>query len=80
MTAPPKGITARRFIRALTDDGFSLSRTRGSHRIYRHPDGRRVVVAYHRLSDTSGQVQSRLVSPWGPHPARRRGRRAAPPR
>jgi predicted RNA binding protein YcfA (HicA-like mRNA interferase family) len=26
-------------------------RTRGSHHIYRHPDGRRVVVPYHRLSD-----------------------------
>jgi predicted RNA binding protein YcfA (HicA-like mRNA interferase family) len=25
---------------------------RGSHRIYRHADGRRVVVAYHSLSDT----------------------------
>ncbi|MCI0781146.1 MAG: type II toxin-antitoxin system HicA family toxin [Chloroflexi bacterium] len=29
-----------------------LRRMRGSHRVYRHPDGRRVVVAYHRLSDT----------------------------
>jgi predicted RNA binding protein YcfA (HicA-like mRNA interferase family) len=27
-------------------------RTRGSHHIYRHSDERRVVVAYHRLSDT----------------------------
>ena len=29
-----------------------LRRTRGSHRIYRHADHRRVVIAYHRLSDT----------------------------
>jgi len=48
----PRGITARQFIKALQSDGFVLKRTRGSHRIYRHPDGRRVVVAYHRLSDT----------------------------
>jgi predicted RNA binding protein YcfA (HicA-like mRNA interferase family) len=48
----PHGITARQFIKALQSDGFVLKRTRGSHRIYRHPDGRRVVVAYHRLSDT----------------------------
>jgi len=34
------------------EDGFALSRTRGSHRIYRHPDGRRVVIAFHRLGDT----------------------------
>ncbi len=48
----PKGINARQFIRALQRDGFELTRTRGGHRIYRHPDGRRAVVAYHRLSDT----------------------------
>jgi len=48
----PRGVTARLFIRALQSDGFSLRRVQGSHRIYRHPDGRRVVVAYHSLSDT----------------------------
>lgn len=52
MTELPRGITARQLIKALHEDGFVLRRTRGSHRIYRHPDGRRVVVAYHRLSDT----------------------------
>jgi len=52
MTELPRGITARAFIKALHHDGFALSRTRGSHHIYRHPDGRRAVVAYHRLSDT----------------------------
>jgi len=52
MTELSRGITARLFIKALHRDGFSLSRTRGSHRIYRHPDGRRVVVAFHRFGDT----------------------------
>jgi mRNA interferase HicA len=52
MSDSPRGITSRRLIQALHDDGFTLARTRGSHRIYRHPDGRRVVVAYHRLGDT----------------------------
>ncbi|MXY22615.1 MAG: addiction module toxin, HicA family [Dehalococcoidia bacterium] len=53
MTGPiPRGVTARRFVRALERDGFHRQRTRGSHRIYRHSDGRRVVVAYHRLGDT----------------------------
>ncbi|MEK7793839.1 MAG: type II toxin-antitoxin system HicA family toxin [Candidatus Hydrogenedentota bacterium] len=47
----PKGVSARRFIRALERDGFELDRTRGSHHIYAHSDGRRVTVAYHRLSD-----------------------------
>jgi predicted RNA binding protein YcfA (HicA-like mRNA interferase family) len=52
MTDIPRGLTARELIRALHADGFHLTRTRGSHRIYRHTDGRRVVMAYHRVSDT----------------------------
>ena len=52
MTEVPRGITARQLIRALHADGFRLARTRGSHHIYRHVDGRRVVVAYHRLGET----------------------------
>lgn len=52
MTEAPRGATARRLVKALHEDGFALSRTRGSHRLYRHPDGRRVVLAFHRMSDT----------------------------
>ena len=52
MTRAPRGVSARRFIRALELDGFELRRVRGSHRIYGHADGRRVVVAYHGLGDT----------------------------
>ena len=48
----PRGLTARLLIKALHADGFVLKRARGSHRVYRHVDGRRVVVAYHHLSDT----------------------------
>lgn len=46
----PRGLTAKKLVRAPLTDGFTLRRTRGSHRIYRHEDGRR--VAYHRLSDS----------------------------
>ncbi len=52
MTRVPRGLSARRFIRGLESDGFALQRVNGSHRIYRHADGRRVVVAYHALNDT----------------------------
>jgi predicted RNA binding protein YcfA (HicA-like mRNA interferase family) len=45
MTSLPRGLSARQLIRALHQDGFELSRTRGSHRLYRHPDGRRRAVA-----------------------------------
>ena len=51
MAEAPRGVTARRLIGALHADGFALVRARGSHHIYRHSDGRRVVVAYHRLGD-----------------------------
>jgi len=47
-----RGITARRFIDALHEDGFELQRIRGSHRVYKHPDGRRIVVAFHSLNST----------------------------
>lgn len=47
-----RSLTARRLIRALERDGFSLDQARGSHRHYRHPDGRKVTVSFHRPSDT----------------------------
>jgi predicted RNA binding protein YcfA (HicA-like mRNA interferase family) len=52
MTRAPRGISARRFVHALELDGFVLRRVRGSHRVYHHDDGRRVVLAYHGLNDT----------------------------
>lgn len=47
-----RGLTARELTSALERDGFVLRRTAGSHRIYRHPDGRRIVVAMHAPGDT----------------------------
>jgi len=52
MTSIPRGVTARQLIRALQADGFALRRIRGSHHIYGHSGGRRVVVAYHHAGDT----------------------------
>ena len=46
------GLTARELNAALVRDGFVLDRQRGSHQHYRHPDGRRVTVAYHRPGST----------------------------
>ncbi|MXY22028.1 MAG: addiction module toxin, HicA family [Dehalococcoidia bacterium] len=42
----------RELDRALHRDGFTYRRTRGSARVYRHPDGRRTVLHYHRSNDT----------------------------
>lgn len=47
-----RSLTVRQIIRALQADGFSLARQKGSHRHYRHPDGRRVTVSFHHTSDT----------------------------
>ena len=47
-----RGVTTREVIRALGQDGFLLRRQTGSHRIYRHPDGRKVTVSFHRPGQT----------------------------
>jgi predicted RNA binding protein YcfA (HicA-like mRNA interferase family) len=47
-----RSLTAREIIRALTRDGFLLDRQSGSHRLYRHQDGRRVTVTLHRPGQT----------------------------
>ena len=53
MTRPElRGLQARVFVVALEADGFSWTGGKGSHRVYRHPDGRRVVVAFHRPGAT----------------------------
>ncbi len=47
-----RSLTARELIAALNRDGFYFVRQTGSHRRYRHPDGRRVTVAPHGSGDT----------------------------
>ena len=47
-----KGVSAREFKKALEADGFVNVRTTGSHRFYKHPDGRCTTVSYHHMSDT----------------------------
>lgn len=47
-----RSLTARRLISALERDGFYLDQPSGSHRHYRHPDGRKVTVSFHHPSDT----------------------------
>lgn len=47
-----RNLPVRTLIRALERDGFVYRRAKGSQRIYRHEDGRRVVVHYHHGGDT----------------------------
>ena len=46
-----RSLTAREIISALVKDGFYLRNQRGSHQRYHHPDGRKVTVSFHRVSD-----------------------------
>jgi predicted RNA binding protein YcfA (HicA-like mRNA interferase family) len=76
MSGLRRGISARDFIRALHAAGFTLQRTQGSHHIYRRSDGRRVVVAYHRLNDTFpiGTLQAMVADTgWGDDDLKRLG-------
>jgi predicted RNA binding protein YcfA (HicA-like mRNA interferase family) len=47
-----RSLTARQLIAALERDGFELARQKGSHRHFRHADGRRATVSFHHASDT----------------------------
>lgn len=47
-----RSLTARRLVAALLRDGFTLDQHSSSHRQYRHPDGRRVTVSFHRSGQT----------------------------
>jgi predicted RNA binding protein YcfA (HicA-like mRNA interferase family) len=47
-----KNTPVRELIRALERDGFQYTRRKGSQRVYRHTDGRRVVIHYHHAKDT----------------------------
>ena len=72
-----RSLTARQLISALQRDGFSLARQKGSHRLYRHPDGRRVTVSFHHTSDTfpSGTLRSmiEIQARWNEEDLRRLG-------
>ncbi len=46
---PLPHLTAPEIIRIIETRGFVLSRSHGSHRIYRNPDtGKRVTIPFHR--------------------------------
>jgi predicted RNA binding protein YcfA (HicA-like mRNA interferase family) len=47
-----RNVPVRRIIRALEHEDFQFTERQGSQRIYRHHDGRRVVIHYHKSGDT----------------------------
>lgn len=54
-------LTAQQVIKILEKKGFVLDRSKGSHRIYFHPDTRRrVVVPFHRKDLPQGTLREIL--------------------
>jgi predicted RNA binding protein YcfA (HicA-like mRNA interferase family) len=53
--------TAREWVRAVEHEGFRRRKTGGSHHIYQHSDGRRVLLVYHNLNDTFGSKAIRQI-------------------
>lgn len=47
-----RSLSVRKIERALLNDGFDLRKSRGATRFYRHPDGRRVTLHFHRPGQT----------------------------
>jgi len=63
-----RNVSTRRIVGALERDGFEYTERQGSQRIYRHPDGRRIVVHYHRANATLPPyvLRNLLAGPDGP--------------
>lgn len=53
-------VKPKRFVRALERFGFSFDRQRGSHAIFRHSDGRIVVVPMHSSDIPFGTLRGIL--------------------
>lgn len=51
MTSRLPTLTARKLSKMLKKHGFEEVRTKGSHKFYRHPDGRTTVVPFHARKD-----------------------------
>lgn len=69
-------LTARQLIAALQRDGFAFVRQKGSHRHYRHQDGRRVTLI---LPSCLGYVPDRYVAKHDRCPGALDGGRSFPP-
>jgi len=50
-----KNLTKDKLISALLNDGFELDENLKTERVYRHHDGRKVIIHYHKGSETFGR-------------------------
>ena len=60
---------SKELIRRLERSGFQLLRVQGSHRVFGHSDGRRVVVPHPRKDIPAGTLRNifrQALWPWPP--------------
>lgn len=55
-----KVITPKQLIKILESHGFEFQRSKGSHYLFRHPDGRRAVVPFHNKDLKTGTLKAIL--------------------
>ena len=65
MSQPLPQVTAREIIRVLERRGFVLSRSGGSHRIYKDAQARRVTVPYHGAKTLHPKVLKNILNDAG---------------
>lgn len=60
--SPTPVITARALMKALRHLGFTETRSRGSHRRFEHPDGRKTTVPVHSGRDIPRGLLRQIVT------------------
>lgn len=61
MTTFPS-VKADRLIKFLNDRGFIESRQKGSHKFFRHPDGRTCTVPFHKGEDLGKGILRKILN------------------
>jgi len=54
-------VTGKRRVAALARAGFAVVRTKGSHHLLKHPDGRRTVVPIHASEDIGPGLLMKII-------------------
>ncbi len=61
-------VRARQVIRFLETLGFRQARQRGSHKFFRHPDGRTATVPDHKGEDLGRGIMAKILRDAGVKP------------
>ena len=58
-------VTAKIVIKAVERKGFIFKNQRGSHKVYKHPDGRRTTIIEHGNTPLDRSVLKRIIRDTG---------------